>query len=135
MMRLRQIEAVRWTVLAVCDDRGACPVREFLDQLAIDSEPDYDQIVAVLQRAAAVGPPRSNMKSRPLAAKLFEFKSRGGIRIPYFYDEGYVIICTEAMRKPKKAELRRVIMHSETIRTRYFEAKRHAAIEIVREDT
>jgi len=134
MMKLRQVEASVWSILAICDERGACQVQEFLHRLEIDSPTDFDQITAQLRRTAVSGPPQNDRKSRPLADKLFEFKTRRGIRIPYFYDEGRVIICTEAMRKPKKAELRVVIMRAQAQRTQYFEAKRRRAVVVIQED-
>ena len=134
MLRLRQVEASAWSILAICDERGACQVQEFMHRLETDSPGDFDQITAQLRRTAVSGPPQNDRKSRPLADKLFEFKTRRGIRIPYFYDEGRVIICTEAMRKPKKAELRAVIKRAQAQRTRYFEAKRNQAVVIIQED-
>jgi len=88
---------------------AGCRVSEFLDRLEGDSPQDFDQVVAELNRVATDGPPMSPMKSRPLGGKVYEFKTRGGIRIPYFYDAGRLIVCTEAMRKPKKAEVAEVI--------------------------
>jgi hypothetical protein len=45
-----------------------------------------------------------------------------------------VIICTEAMRKPKQAELRAVIKRTQAQRTQYFEAKRCQAVVIIQKD-
>jgi hypothetical protein len=132
-MRLQRVESVLWTILAICDDRGGCQVRDFIHQLEADSLTDYDQIMAQLLRAAANGPSTNRTKSRPLADKIFEFKTRGGIRIPYFYDEDRLVICTEAMRKPKKTELRAVTRRALAARERYFEAKRLGAVEIIEE--
>lgn len=81
------------------------------------------------------GPPINDKKSRPLADKIFEFKTRGGIRIPYFYDQDRIVICTEALRKPKKTELRAVIARALAARERYFEAKRHGAVEMIQEES
>ena len=77
--------------------------------------------------------PRNDEKSRPLADKIFEFKTRGGIRIPYFYDKDRLVICIEAMRKPKKTELHAVIARALAARERYFEAKRRGAVEMIQE--
>lgn len=45
-----------------------------------------------------------------------------------------MVICTEAMRKPKKAELRAVIRRALAARDRYFQAKQDGSVEILRED-
>ena len=34
MLRLRQILRKRWTLLAICDERGECQVAAFIDTLA-----------------------------------------------------------------------------------------------------
>ena len=133
-MRLRQIEAGHWTVLAMCDERGCCQVQEFVDGLLLDSRDDYDQVVALLRRTAAHGPPRSDRVSRKLSDDIYELKTRGGIRIPYFYDQGHLIICSEARRKPKRNELRVMIMRATAERLRYLEARRSRDIEVIRED-
>ena len=134
-MRLRYVQHDVWRIVTVCNDRGGCPVQEFIDRLETTSQSDYDQIMAQLRWAAANGPPRNDKKSRPLADKIFELKTRGGIRIPNFYDKDRLVICTEAMRKPKKTELRAVIARALATRERYFEAKRRGAIEMIQEES
>jgi hypothetical protein len=134
MMKLLPVQHGVWRILAICDDRGGCPVQEFIDRLEDDSRSDFDQVVALLRWTAANGPPKNDKKSRPLADKVFEFKTRGGIRIPYFYDQDRLIICTEAMRKPKKAELRAVKMRALAARSLYLEAKHRGAVETIQEE-
>ena len=135
MMKLRCVQRGIWTVLAICDDRGGCLVQELIDHLETDSRSDYDQVMAQLRWAAANGPPRNYKKSRPLADRIFELKTRGGIRIPYFYDQDRLVICTEALRKPKKTEMRAVITRALAARERYFEAKRRGAVEMIQEES
>jgi len=134
-MKLRYVQRGIWTILAVCDDRGGCQVQELIDSLETNSRSDYDQVVAQLRWAAVNGPPRNDKRSRPLANKVFVLKTRGGIRIPYFYDKDRLVICTEAMRKPKKTELRAVIARALATRERYFEAKRRGAVEMILEES
>lgn len=67
-MRLRQVETGVWSILAICDERGACQVQEFMHRLAIDSPTDFVQITAQLRRTTVSGPPQNDKKSRPLAA-------------------------------------------------------------------
>ena len=135
MMKLQYVQRGIWRILAICDNRGGCVVLEFIDSLETNSRSDYDQVMAQLRWAAVNGPPRNDEKSRPLADKIFEFKTRGGIRIPYFYDQDRLVICTEALRKPKKTELRAVITRALAARERYFEAKRRGAVEMIQEES
>ena len=135
MMKLRCVQRGIWTVLAICDDRGGCLVQELIDHLETDSRSDYDQVMAQLRWAAANGPPRNYKKSRPLADRIFELKTRGGIRIPDFYDQDRLVICTEALRKPKKTEMRAVITRALAAREGYFEAKRRGAVDVIQEES
>jgi hypothetical protein len=135
MMKLRFVEQGIWRILAICGDRGGCQVQEFIDRLATDSASDYDQVMAQLLWAAVNGPPRGDRKSRPLADKIFEFKTRRGICLPSFYDQDRLVICTEAVRKPKKTELRIVITRALAARERYFEAKRRGAVDMIQEES
>jgi hypothetical protein len=133
MMRLRQIVKQRWTVLAVCDDRGECQVSDFLDAVERDDKASLVQTTAILRQTADNGPPHNTQKSRPLADGIFELKTRSGVRIPYFYDAGQIVVCSAAMKKPKKAELDRVIERALGDRQRYFKAKRRNQIQIIEE--
>ena len=132
-MRLKVVEAQRWTIVAICDDRGGCRVLDSLNQLERDSPRDFDQVVGELKRAALDGPLMSPKKSRPLGGKVYELKTRGGIRIPYFCDAGRLIVCTEAVRKPKPEEVRAVIARADAERERYFAAKRRSELVIIEE--
>ena len=60
-------------------------------------------------------------------------KTRGGVRILYFYDAAQIVVCSAAMKKPKKGELDRVIERALSDRRRYFKAKRSNQIEIIEE--
>ena len=134
MMFLRVVERGVWTVFAVSDQRGHCPLQEFIDRLRIVNQAEFRRAIALLGMTAANGPPRNEAKSRRLAKGIYELKTRGGIRIPYFVDEGRVIICTEAIMKPKGTELRKIIRRSELMRESYFRAKSAGALEIIRKD-
>lgn len=117
----------------MCDDRGRCQMHEFVQKLEADDRADFVQVVALLRRTALMGPPKDERKSRPLDDHIYELKTGGGIRIPYFFDAGRVIICTEAVKKPKKNELRTIIERAAAARCRYLQAKRANAIRIDRE--
>jgi len=133
-MTLRELEQGIWTVVAICDSRGDCPVQAFLLELEIDSPSDYRQVMAQLRTTAMTGPPKNEKRSRSLGDDIFELKTRGGIRILYFYDEGRLVICTEAVRKRKSTQLRGIKTRAVDARTQYFAAKHRAALEIIQED-
>ena len=63
-MTLRELEQGIWTVVAICDSRGDCPVQAFLLELEIDSPSDYRQVMAQLRTTAMTGPPKKEKRSR-----------------------------------------------------------------------
>lgn len=132
-MRLQVIKAARWSVLGVCDERGECQVVSFLAEVTAAGGADKRQLQALLLTVALNGPPRNERKSRQLDGPIYELKTRSGIRIPYFYDDGSVVIATEALRKPKATAVRRIIERTKTLRDAYLRAKQHDELEIVEE--
>lgn len=133
-MNLLVIKRDRWAVLGMVDERGICAVAEFLDELRGDAGPDAGQVQALITLVAASGPPRNEKRSRRLDGPIYELKTRGGIRIPYFYDEVSVVICTEALRKPNQAEPKRVIERAKIKRHGYHRAKRQGTLRLLEED-
>lgn len=133
-MRLQAIRVARWSVLGICDERGECQVVSFLAKVTAGGGPDKSQLQALLATVALNGPPHNERKSRRLDGPIHELKTRSGIRIPYFYDGDRVVIATEALRKPKAAELRRVIDRAKAVRTAYLRAKQRDELEIMEED-
>ncbi len=127
---MQQILKQRWTVLTICDPRGERQVSVFINELGPRTA-DFTQTMAILQQTANSGPPRNVKKCRRVADDVFELKTRSGVRVPFFYDAGNIVICTEPMHKPKKTELKRVIERAERVRRSYFEAKRRNEIEVI----
>lgn len=121
-------------MLGVCDERGECQVVSFLAEVTAAGDADRSQLQALIATVALNGPPRNKRLSRQLDGPIYELKTRSGIRIPYFYDEGRVVIATQALRKPKAAELRRIIAQAKTVREAYLRAKQHDELEIMEED-
>jgi hypothetical protein len=119
-MKLRVILRRRWCVLAVCDDRGECALSAFLTKPQTDAPADHRQAAALLAQVADSGPSRNEEKPRPLSANIFALKTRAGVRIPCFYDEGRVVICTGGLRKPKPKELIAVAGRAHEMRALYF---------------
>lgn len=133
-MTLRQMARDVWTVMAPVDHRGRCRVRESMARLEADRPGELARLVALLDRVAAEGPPRNEARSRRVAPGIYEFKTRGAIRVPYFMDKGHIIICTDVVAKPKRTELREVVLRAQRTREAYLRAKRLGSLEITEED-
>lgn len=103
-MKLVRIARVHWDVLAILDHRGNCQVLEFLGALA----PNYQaakrgmlQLLEVILPES--GPPVHNSDiSKPLGGGIFELRRQPKgrkLRVVYFYDSNFRIVCTSAFTK------------------------------------
>jgi phage-related protein len=128
-MQLERIRAGAWTVLAVCTERGDCPLLDFLAGLGGNLAKDGRRMAALLDRVAAEGPPRNVEVSHQLAEGIWEF-IQGRLRVLWFYDEGRLVIASHGFvkktRKAPASEIGRAVECRET----YFRDRRRADIRI-----
>ena len=108
------VYALSWT-------RGGsdyCPAREFIGSVSAASR---RSLLGVLRHHAVTGPIPNTGKSRLLEDGIFEFKSRRGDRLLYFYHPWRrgVTIVTHGFRKG--ARLRTEIERAHTLRREYLQ--------------
>ncbi|MBI5688308.1 MAG: type II toxin-antitoxin system RelE/ParE family toxin [Verrucomicrobia bacterium] len=84
----------------VVDEQNA--LLEFLNDQNEAMPDETAKLMRLLDNAAKSGPPRNEEKCRPLQDGIFEFKTRGGIRVFWFYDRDKLIICTHGFVKKKQ---------------------------------
>jgi len=130
-MHLRVVIRGTWTVLAICEGRERCDVLDFADRLSRDDPREYARLMRAFTRVAEAGPPRNVRRSRALAHDIYELKTPGGLRVLYFFDEGQVVVCSEAMSKPKQRGLSVAVERAARARWRYLNDKRRNAIHIL----
>jgi phage-related protein len=103
-MKLVRIARVHWDVIAVLDHRGRCQVLEFLNALA----PNYQAAKRAMFQLLEVilpenGPPARNSEiSKSLGGGIFELRRQPKgrkLRVVYFYDSSFRIVCTSAFTK------------------------------------
>lgn len=111
------IYALSWTRSGV----KHCPAQEFMDGISAASD---KSLIKVLQQAVAGGPVFNFQKSRMLAEVIFEFKSRQGDRLAYFYHPTRrgLIIVTHGFHKG--ARLRTEIERARSLRREYLQSLR-----------
>ena len=74
---------------------------------------------------ASSGPPRTQEKCRFFRElRVFELKTRGGVRVMAFWDEGNLIICSHAFMKKSQKTPRGELDRARKARDEYFTAKR-----------
>lgn len=81
---------------------GDCLVQEFLSGLDKQSEV---QIFSLLKRIGDHGPPTNEEKFKHLEGKIYELKTRTGVRVLSFFGEGKSLILTHGFFKPSKKKL------------------------------
>lgn len=136
-MKLWKLAKARWTVYAVCDDAGSCPVLDFLASL---DEAMRRKLWAEIRLTAQRGPEKHNtQKSRKIKgySELYELKrgARRGpkARILYFYRRGMVVICTNGFTKAERTP-RDELERAEAIRVEYERDEDAGAITVVHEE-
>lgn len=103
-MKLVRIARDLWDVLAIMDHRGHCQVLDFLETLAPNYEAAKRRMLELLEvRLPNSGPPVQNtVISKPLGGGIFELRRQPKgrkLRVVYFYDSSFRIVCTSAFTK------------------------------------
>jgi len=130
-MKFQLIGCGLWTVLAVHSDEERCDVLDLANRPRRDDPREYARLMRAFERLSASGPPRNVPRSRALAHGIFELKTRGGVRVLYFFDEGRAVVCCEALPKPKQRGLAVAIDRAARMRWRYLNDKRRGALRIM----
>ena len=116
------LEGQAFRVYTLCWSHNAvehCPAVEFLDEI---SEPSRKSLLALMQQHAERGPILNLRRSRPLGDGIFEFKSRQGDRMLYFYPTGQRgdTILTHGFRKGSR--LGTEIARAKALRAEYLQS-------------
>lgn len=132
-MELRLVFEDRWRVLSVCGRRGEDTFMDFLESLQKDMGGNRATLMSNLEHASKSGPTRRSDISHNIAKKVFQFTA-GPLRVPYFYDEGRIIILTHCFIKDSKKTPRKHIRRAVRAREKYFRAKKEGSLHIIEED-
>lgn len=108
-----QQDGALFRIYALVLDNGDCPAIEFMERLKRDAPASHKSLVNRYNRLAQHGPSFDERQSRPIKGYdgLYEFKSRQGDRLLYFYlpRERRAIAVTHGFHKgaPARAEYAR----------------------------
>jgi hypothetical protein len=95
-------QGARFRLMAVGtqeDEKIHLPYLEFQREAISRAAREWPKLVRIIDYMADAGPPRDEEKSKPLREGIFEFKTKGGLRLLWFYDEGCVVICVNGYIK------------------------------------
>lgn len=103
-MRLVQLAAGLWKVLAVLDHRGRCQVLDHLGSLGANFDGAREKMLRLLCfQVPLQGPPQQNPRvCKCLGGGIYEFRGqhRGQkLRVVFFYDDNRKVVCTNAFSK------------------------------------
>ncbi len=136
-MKLVRIARGLWDVLAVVDDRGCCPVLDFIAGLGANYEAARRALLRVLRiELPQNGPPACKTQlCKSLGGGILELRRQPKgkkLRVLFFYDDGRRIVCTNAFAKAERTPRNEVELARAT-RERYLKAKFRRKLEIVEE--
>lgn len=131
-MRLLKLGQQQWTVYAVMNDRGDCPV---LDLLMTCGDPGARLLSDLKESIPERGPSKNPEASKPLRDKILELRepvTKGGtLRVLYFYDKGHILVCANGILKKTNKTPDKLIDAAIAIRDRYLAAVEKREIEII----
>jgi phage-related protein len=123
-MRLARVARGSWEVLAVLDERGECQVLELL-MGPHQSAAQRSMLRFLRSQLPVEGPPRSVEVCKSLGGGIFELRRQPKgpkLRVLFFYDDGYRIVCTNAFYKAERTP-RTEVKLARDLKRRYFSAK------------
>ena len=124
-------QGARFRLMAVGtqeNEKAHLPFLEFQQEAASRASREWPKLVRIMDHTAEAGPPRDEEKSKLLREGIFEFRTKGGLRLLWFYDEGRVVICVNGYikqgQKIPNAEIDAAIQW----KNNYFTAKRSGTL-------
>jgi len=128
---LREVRRGRACALFAMGSEERCPVWEFLDGLQREDRAEFDRTMALLDYTAEEGPPKNVEKCRFIRElRVFEFKTRGGVRIMGFWDSERMIICSHGFMKKSQKTPQRELARAGAAREAYFLAKARNGVQV-----
>jgi phage-related protein len=109
------------------------PLEDFLNELEASDADEHARLVRLLEFVADNEPPRNKEKCRPVTKDLFEFKTRGGVRVLWFYDANRLIICTHGFPKSQEKRLSREVKRAEEWMNKYKAARQTQQVIVIEE--
>jgi phage-related protein len=131
-MKIRIVARGRWTVYAICTERGDCPVLTFLlDRVSRDGLAEQKaRMVQRLRSLALSGPPRKTSISHQIDPGVWQLEL-GRIRILWFYGTLRSVVVAHGFVKSTRQTPDRDKRVAWDALTRYREALRHDSLRIL----
>ncbi len=106
---------------------------ELAVRLRRDDPPEFARLMRAFDLVAESRPPHDTSRFRRLTRDVYELKTRGCTRVLCFFDESRVVVCSEALAKPKPRRLTLAVEQTTRTRWRYLNAKRAGKLGLLEE--
>ncbi|HCX29965.1 MAG TPA: hypothetical protein DHU55_09400 [Blastocatellia bacterium] len=119
-------QGARFRLIAVGtqeDEKIHLPYFDFQQEAMRRAANEWPKMVRILDYVADAGPPKDAEKSKQLREAIFEFRTKGGLRLLWFYDAGNVVICVNGYIKQGQKTPNQQIDEAIQWKNKYFEAK------------
>lgn len=127
-MRAYRLTREVWDVLLLADDQGRCEAMDVIQQL--EEQGGRGMLALLRDRVPRLGPPKDNAAlSSHVEDGIWEFR-KGSVRLFWFYDEGKIVVGTNAYKKQGQRAPRRHIQSAKELRDAYLAAKRAGTLKI-----
>mgnify|MGYP001551177106 FL=1 len=121
---IRMITEGSLNTISAFGDKSSCELFEFFEEQRKVRLGEMKRLYRLFARTADKGVPNNNELVRFFNKEgIFEFKTRGGLRVFAFWDKGRLIICTNGFVKKKQKTPRREIKKAVACKKAYFKAK------------
>ena len=105
------------------------PLLDFLEECQRHHSAELAKLNKLLERLASTALIRDETKCRKLHDDLYELKTPGGLRVTWFWDEGYTVLCGHCFVKKSAKTPRHELQQALEWQKRYREAKKSKQIE------
>jgi phage-related protein len=131
-MKIRIVARGRWTVYAVCTERGDCPVLTFLlDRVSRDGLAEQKaRMVQRLRSLALSGPPKTTNLSHQIDPGVWQLEA-GRIRMLWFYGTLRSVVISHGFVKSTRQTPDRDKSRAREALAQYREALRHDSLRIL----
>ncbi|MBT7067404.1 MAG: hypothetical protein HN919_13960 [Verrucomicrobia bacterium] len=126
---MREVRRGRSAAIFAMGTEKECQVLEFLKDLAESNGAEAARTWALIDRTVEHGTPKNKEKCRFFSElRVFELKTRGGVRIMAFWDTGKLIVCSHAFLKKSTKTPKREMERAREAREQYFNSKQRGRL-------
>ena len=107
------------------------PLLDFFEECECHYPAEVAKLNKLFERLAATALIRDETKCRKLHDDLYELKTSGGLRVTWFWDEGYTVLCGHCFVKKSAKTPKNELQQALEWQRRYRAAKQSGQIQTI----